>query len=46
MKTILFIIFLIYYIRFIKCKLDNPNQPNGTFYYKHYVDSLINKYEK
>lgn len=41
-----FILFLIYYIRFVRAKTLNPNKPNGTFIYQDYVNLLINKYEK
>ncbi len=43
---ILFILFMVYYTRFVIGKLKNPNQPNGEFYFKEYVDTLINKYKK
>jgi hypothetical protein len=44
--TILFIVFIIYCVRFIIGKIKNPDQPNGEFYLKEYTDTLINKYNK
>jgi hypothetical protein len=43
---VLFILFMLYYIRYIRSKLKHPDQPNGEFYFKDYVDRLINKYKK
>ncbi len=42
---ILFFLFMLYFIRYIRCKLNNPSQPSGEFYFKDYVDTLINKYK-
>lgn len=44
--SVLFILFMLYLVRFIKGKINHPNQPNGEFYFKSYVDELINKYKK
>ncbi len=43
---LLFFLFMIYFIRYIRSKLKNPNQPNGEYIFKDYVDELINKYKK
>ncbi len=42
---ILFFLFMIYFIRYIRSKLKNPDQPNGEYIFKDYVDDLINKYK-
>lgn len=44
--TILFIIFMLYCIRYVIGKNKNPDQPNGDFILKEYTDELINKYKK
>jgi hypothetical protein len=38
--SVLFILFMFYIGRFIKSKVENPNQPNGEFYFQSYINEL------